>query len=80
MAEVIDECVDMFSQLDASNDRLYGKPTSDPAFRGKTKWVFKSTELEYLRARVDSMKINILLMMTLQSVHNTWYCPFSSDP
>ena len=68
----MDECVFLFAQLDSFNERLYGRAGSAAmmvTLKGKVKWVFEVAELEYLRARVDSMKMNILLMMTLQSVH-----------
>ena len=69
ITEIVDECSDMFAQLEAYSERLCGKPGSrNPSLRGKTKWVFKAAELDYLRARVDSMKINLLLMMTFQTI------------
>lgn len=77
--EIIDECSNMFSQLDAYNDKLYGNSVgSNPSLRAKTKWVFQAAELEYFRARVDSMKINLLLMMSLQSIsaHSGFASPF----
>ena len=73
LGQILDECSGMFSQLNGFSDRLHAKPNTLQSIngRGKVKWVLgDKTELEYLRARVDSMKINILLMMTLQSVHN----------
>ena len=73
LSQILDECSGMFSQLNGFSDRLRAKPNTLQSVnrRGKLKWVLgDKTELEYLRARVDSMKINILLMMTLQSVHN----------
>lgn len=74
LSQILGECNEMFSQLNAFSDKLHAKPnalqTRSVNRRGKMKWVLgDKTELEYLRARVDSMKINILLMMTLQSVH-----------
>ncbi len=72
VGEIVDECVFLFAQLDSFNERLYGRAGSAAmmvTLKGEVKWVFEVAELEYLRARVDSMKINILLMMTLQSVH-----------
>ncbi|KAL2044748.1 hypothetical protein N7G274_002523 [Stereocaulon virgatum] len=72
--EIVTECSVMLSQLDAFNKGLHGnsKPPEPQNIsrRGKAKWLFEKTELEYLRARVDSMKINILLMMALQSSHD----------
>ena len=73
LGQILDECSGMFSQLNGFSDRLHAKPNALQSVtrRGKLQWVLgDKTELEYLRARVDSMKINILLMMTLQSVHN----------
>lgn len=70
ITEIVDECSDMLFQLDSFNDKLYGKSSSlKPSLRGKTKWVFEAAELNYLRARVDSMKINLLLMMTFQAIN-----------
>lgn len=67
--EIVDECSDMFAQLDAYNDRLYGNSaTLNPTLRAKAKWVFEAAELDYSRTRVDSMKMNLLMMMTFQSI------------
>ena len=67
--EIIDECSQMFSQLITFERKLYSNSNSQNiSWRGKTKWVFDAAELDYLRARVDSMKINLLLMMTFQTV------------
>ena len=70
-SKIVDECIDKFSQLDDVNTNLYRGPypSASLTVRGKAKWLFKISELEFLRARVDSLKINILLMMTLQSIH-----------
>ena len=73
LSQILEECGGMFSQLNAFSERLHAKPNALQSVnrRGKMKWVSgDKTELEYLRARVDSMKINILLMMTLQGVKN----------
>lgn len=67
--EIVDECSTMFAQLDAYKNKLYGNSAAlNPTLRGKTKWVFEAAELDYLRTRVDSMKINLLLMMTFQAI------------
>lgn len=67
--QVVEECISIFSQLDAFRSNLYSKQaTVEPGrvtLRGSTKWVFKSTELDFLKARVDSMKINLVLMMVM---------------
>ena len=73
LSQIIGECNEMFSQLNSFSEDLHAKPNALQSVnrRGKMKWVLgDKTELEYLRARVDSMKINILLMMTLQAVQN----------
>lgn len=77
--EIVDECNSMFGQLDVYKDKLCGNSAAlNPTLRGKTKWVFEAAELDYLRTRVDSMKINLLLMMTLQSIstHSGLVTPF----
>lgn len=67
--EIIDECSQMFSQLNTFEKKLHSNSSAQNiSWRGKTKWVFDSAELDYLRARVDSMKINLLLMMTFQTI------------
>ncbi|KAA6414704.1 MAG: hypothetical protein FRX48_01454 [Lasallia pustulata] len=67
--QIIDECINIFTQLDTFKDNLYAKPAdlepSRVSLKGTTKWVFKSTELEFLRARMDSMKINMVLIMAM---------------
>ena len=74
IGQIVDECTNIFTQLDTFKDNLYSKPatvktadeeTPSAILKGRTKWVFKSTELEFLRARVDSMKINMVLMMAM---------------
>ncbi|KAK3175319.1 hypothetical protein OEA41_002566 [Lepraria neglecta] len=71
-SEIVDECIYMFSQLDDFNTNLYRgpDPSASLTVRWNAKWLFKISELEFLRARVDSMKIDILLMMILQSIHS----------
>ena len=75
IGRIFDECTGMLSRLDTFNDKPYSK--NDPESvnrRGKAKWVFEKTELEYLRARVESMKANILLMTTLHSMRKPGRC------
>lgn len=71
-ASIVNQCTNLFSELDVYRNSLYSRPGSvrNLAFNGKGKWVFQASELRYLRARVDSMKISILLMMTLESCSN----------
>lgn len=70
---IVNQCTNLFSELDVYRDSLYSRPGSvrNLAFNGKGRWVFQSSELRYLRARVDSMKVNMLLMMTLESCSNS---------
>ena len=67
--QIIDECINIFTQLDTFKKNLYAKPANlelpRVSLKGSTKWVFKSTELEFLRARMDSMKINMVLIMVM---------------
>ena len=69
-SEIVDESIDMFSQLDDSNTNLYRGPypSASLTVRGKANWLFKMSELEFLRSRMDSMKINILLI----AVYSQW--------
>ena len=69
---ILDQCAEFFSELDTYKDALYSRPGSvrGLTFRGKTKWVFTAAELDYLRARLESMKTNMLLMMTMQCMHD----------
>ena len=70
-ADILDQCSGLFAELETYRDDLYSKtgPVRSITFFGKTKWVFEEKELEYLRTRVESMKMNMLLMMTMQCVH-----------
>lgn len=69
---IVNQCTNLFSELDVYRDSLYSRPGSvrNVAFNGTGRWIFQASELRYLRARVDSMKINMLLMMTLESCSN----------
>ncbi|KAI4157271.1 MAG: hypothetical protein LQ342_008435 [Letrouitia transgressa] len=65
---ILDQCRALFGELETYKEGLYGNLGSSKGkhFWVRAKWVFQATELQYLRARVDSMKINMLLMMSLQ--------------
>ncbi|KAK0515210.1 hypothetical protein JMJ35_002589 [Cladonia borealis] len=69
--DILDQCSGLFAELETYRDTLYSRAGSvrNVTFFGKTKWVFEEKELEYLRTRVESMKINMLLIMTMQCVH-----------
>ena len=64
---------ELFSELNTYKDALYSRPGSvrSLTFRGKAQWVFTATELDYIRARLESVKTNMLLMMTMQCMHNS---------
>ncbi|KAL9608907.1 MAG: hypothetical protein Q9167_006288 [Letrouitia subvulpina] len=72
ICSVLDQCKALFGELETYKENLYGSLESPrrASFRARAQWVFQATELQYLRARVDSMKINMLLMMTLQMSQN----------
>ena len=65
---ILEECEELFTQIESFQKSLFDatKSLEHPTFRGKTKLIFKSNHLEYLRARLESMKTNILLVMTMQ--------------
>ena len=73
MATIVNQCSEFFSELDVYKDTLYSRQSSGRSltFRGKAKWVFEAADLEYLRARLESMKTNLLLMMTMQCMHSS---------
>lgn len=73
MATIVNQCSEVFSELDVYKDTLYSRQSSGRSltFRGKAKWVFEAADLEYLRARLESMKTNLLLMMTMQCMHSS---------
>ena len=79
MATIVNQCSEFFSELDVYKDTLYSRQSSGRGltFRGKTKWVFEAADLEYLRARLESMKTNLLLMMTMQCMHSSDRYPLS---
>ncbi|KAL8828124.1 MAG: hypothetical protein Q9191_002771 [Dirinaria sp. TL-2023a] len=69
IASIVNQCEDLFSDLEKYRDALYTGPETGRSigFLGKTRWAFQTSELNYLQTRVDGMKINLLLMMTLQT-------------
>ena len=76
LSKILEECGGMFADMNAVSVKLGARPNANALLqrgrrRGKIMWVLRDkTELEYLRARVDSMKINILVMMALQAAQN----------
>ena len=70
---ILGQCAELFSELDTYKDALYSRPGSvrSLTFRGKTKWVFTAAELDYIRTKLESVKTNLLLMMTMQCMHNS---------
>ena len=73
LVTIVNQCGEFFSELDVYKDSLYSRQGSfrNLSLRGKTKWVFEAADLEYLRARLESMKTNMLLMMTMQCMHSS---------
>ena len=69
--DILNQCSGLFADLETYRDTLYSRTGSVRIvkLRGKTKWVFEERQLEYLRTRVESMKMNMLLMMTMQCVY-----------
>lgn len=69
--DIIDSCSVLLLQLESFRDKLLGSeatPTDDRfsfSVLKRTKWTLGSTELSLQRDRVDSMKTNILMMMTM---------------
>lgn len=71
MLSLVDQCSNLFAELEQYKNTLYSNSRSNVtiSIRGKAKWVLQTTEVQYLRTRVESMKTNILLMMTMHCVH-----------
>ena len=69
---ILDQCAELFAELETYKDALYSRPGSvrGLTFLGKAKWVFTAAELDYLRARLESVKTNMLLMMAMQCMHD----------
>ena len=68
MSTILEECGDLFIQIESFNKSLFDATRSleNPRLHGRLKLIFKSNHLEYLRARLESMKTNLLLMITMQ--------------
>ena len=62
---IVDQCRELFGDLERFREALYTRPGAALRIRDRVKWVFQASELQYLQSQVDSMKINLLLMMTL---------------
>lgn len=58
----------LFSELESYKSTLYTNAAAIDKIdcRDRKDTAFNVTELQYLRARVDSMRYNLLLMMTVQ--------------
>ena len=70
ITNALEQCGTLFSEIAAFKDALYSKAsTARPlqiTLRGKARWVFEAAELQVLQARIDSTKMNLLLLMTLE--------------
>ena len=73
IAKVLEQCDTLFSEIDAFKEALYSRASKarplQITLRGKTRWVFEAAELQVLQARIDSTKMNLLLLMTLECLH-----------
>ena len=69
--DILDQCSDLFADLEKYRDSLYDRTVTvrNVSLLGKAKWVFQEKELKYLRNRVESMKLNMLLTMIMQCAH-----------
>ena len=66
---IIDQCDAIFLQLSAFRESLAGLTTSDskkPSFFSRVKLASKTKELNYLQKRLESVKTNLLLLITLE--------------
>ena len=63
---ILDECDSFFCQLEEFQKKLSSTGIPDKSFRSRIKWTFKSGDLDFYRARLEGMKTNLLLMMTMQ--------------
>lgn len=67
--EIVDECNNIFSQLEAFKNDLFSKSKDSQrlriGFRGRTKWMFSDVELKRLQARTEAMKLNLVMMMVM---------------
>jgi hypothetical protein len=74
------QCSTLLNELVVYKENLYGRLGSarTPTFREKSKWVFRSTELKNLKARVESNKANMQFMMTIQCMQSASerYCDY----
>ena len=68
---VIDECDALLTQIDDFRKSIWASFNAQRnfSFRGRFKFVLNSSDLDYVRARLESMKTNLLLLMTARLAH-----------
>lgn len=71
MATIVDQCRGMLSGLEVYKDSLYSRQGSaeNLSFRLRMKFVF-TAKPNFIRARLESQKGDIQLMVELQNTHN----------
>ena len=85
--DIVHQSQDLFTELEKFRDALFIKVGGSRSLGrlGRVRWAFQASELQYLQARVDSMKVNLLLMMTLHrgqtpDESTTYQCATLSAP
>ena len=69
LGDVVEQCDSLFSQISAFSDKLQAASSLDNgrvSLRSRLKYKFKNDELVYMQRRLESMKTNLLLMLTLE--------------
>ena len=72
LASIVNRSGELLSEIKVYKNSLCSRKGSvrNHSFRGRIKWGFEATKLEYLRARVQSQKADMLLMMNIHYVNN----------
>lgn len=72
LAKIVNRSGELLSEIDVYKDSLCSRKGSvgNHSFRGRMKWVFEATNLEYLRVGLESEKANIHLMTNIHYVNN----------
>ncbi len=70
IANTLEQCHTLFSEISAFKDALYSRVSKAKpihvTLRGRARWIFEAAELQVLQARIDSTRMNLLLLMTLE--------------
>ena len=65
-SSILDECDALFCQIEELHKGLFTKGIPDKSLRSRIRWTFKSGGLDFYRARLESMKTNLPLLMTME--------------